>query len=78
MIETEDLPPGEEKCTESPHAGANAKFDYTVTYPGGEVKEETFYSHYRPWGEVCLIGIDPNAPPSEEGSENPAPTPPEI
>jgi vancomycin resistance protein YoaR len=62
---TDTLPPGEEKCTESPHPGADTAFTYTVTWPDGEVKEKKFYSHYRPWGEVCLVGIDPDAPPIE-------------
>jgi vancomycin resistance protein YoaR len=73
LIETIDLPPGEEKCTERAHAGASAVFTYTVTYPGGEVKKKDFYSHYRPWGEVCLIGIDPSAPKiDEQAIETPA------
>jgi len=52
-----DLPPGEKKCTEHAHNGADAYFDYIVTYPDGEVKEKRFYSHYVPWREVCLIGV---------------------
>jgi vancomycin resistance protein YoaR len=67
LIETPDLPPGKIKCTESPHAGSDASFSYTVTYPSGEVKKKDFVSHYRPWGEVCLIGIDPNALPANSG-----------
>ena len=59
---TDDLPPGKVKCTESAHAGADATFTYTVTYADGTVKTKNFYSHYKPWGEVCLIGRDPNAP----------------
>ncbi|MFA6511821.1 MAG: VanW family protein [Patescibacteria group bacterium] len=58
-IETTDLAPGQEKCTESAHAGINAQFTYTVTYPDGEVKEEVFTSHYRPWQAVCLRGVAP-------------------
>ncbi len=57
IIETLDLPPGKTKCTERPHAGADASFDYTVTYPNGETKKVTFNSHYKPWGEVCLLGV---------------------
>jgi len=56
-IETLDLKPGEEKCTESAHAGADAKFTYTVAYTNGETKTETFKSHYRPWQAVCLVGV---------------------
>lgn len=56
-IKTTDLKPGQKKCTESPHAGADTKFDYIVQYPNSsEVIKETFYSHYIPWQEVCLIG----------------------
>jgi vancomycin resistance protein YoaR len=69
-IPTDSLPPGEEKCTESPHPGASTVFTYTVNYPNGETNEEKFYSRYRPWGEVCLIGIDPDAPPIEELPDN--------
>ena len=32
-LETLDLKPGEKKCTEHAHDGADAYFDYTVTYP---------------------------------------------
>jgi len=56
-IETLDLEPGEEKCTESAHAGADAEFTYTVTYTDGETKTKTFKSHYRPWQAVCLVGV---------------------
>jgi len=57
FLETEDLPVGEKKCTEHAHDGADAEFIYTVTYPTGEVKQETFKSHYIPWREICLIGV---------------------
>ncbi|MFW0862653.1 MAG: VanW family protein [Candidatus Komeilibacteria bacterium] len=58
-IETTELKPGEKKCTERAHNGADAEFTYTVEYPDGEIKEETFTSHYVAWPEVCLIGVDP-------------------
>lgn len=57
-IETLDLLPGVKKCTERAHNGADAYFDYKVTYAGGEVKEKRFASHYIPWREVCLIGVE--------------------
>ncbi len=63
LIPTTDLAPGVKKCTEKPHAGAQVVFTYTVTHPDGRVETQDFFSNYRPWGEVCLIGIDPNAPP---------------
>ncbi len=60
-IETDTLAPKKIKCTERAHNGADAFFDYTVTYPEtnekiAEIKEKRFYSHYVPWQEVCLIG----------------------
>jgi len=57
IIETEDLEPGEKKCTEKPHSGADTEFTYSVTYPNGETKQEVFKSHYIPWQEVCLVGV---------------------
>jgi vancomycin resistance protein YoaR len=60
IIETEDLEPGEKKCTESAHNGADAYFDYKVVYPENStttpVKERRFHSHYVPWQAVCLLG----------------------
>lgn len=60
MIESADLKPGEKKCTESSHNGADAYFDYKVIYPDGAtttpIQERRFKSHYIPWQAVCLIG----------------------
>jgi vancomycin resistance protein YoaR len=60
IIETEALAPGEKKCTESSHNGADAYFDYTVIYPENStttpVHERRFRSHYVPWQAVCLVG----------------------
>lgn len=67
IIETTDLAPGVKKCTERAHVGSDAKFTYTVTYSDGTVKEEEFFSRYRPWQEVCLVGV--------EKKEEPAPGP---
>lgn len=58
ITETTDLAPGEKKCTEKAHNGADAYFDYKVTYPNGEIKQTRFSSHYVPWQEVCLLGVD--------------------
>jgi vancomycin resistance protein YoaR len=58
LIETLDLEPGKKKCTEHAHNGADAYFDYKVTSFDGEVKEKRFNSHYVPWQEVCLIGVE--------------------
>ncbi|MBT7228174.1 hypothetical protein HN859_01540 [Candidatus Parcubacteria bacterium] len=57
-IKTTDLEPGKIRCTERAHNGADAKFDYMVQYPDEEEPREiTFYSHYIPWQEVCLVGV---------------------
>lgn len=73
IIETTDLKPGEKKCTERAHSGAEAYFDYFVTYnPGTESEnkvENRFYSKYVPWREVCLVGIEAKAE-VVEGTEN--------
>jgi len=58
IIETLSLPKGQKKCTEKAHNGADAYFDYKVTYDNGEIKNKRFTSHYVPWQEVCLIGVD--------------------
>jgi vancomycin resistance protein YoaR len=58
LIETTTLKPGQKKCTESAHNGADAYFDYKVIYPDGRVEDTRFKSHYVPWQAVCLIGVD--------------------
>jgi vancomycin resistance protein YoaR len=70
LVETLDLPPGQKKCTETAHAGADADFGYQVTYADGTVHEETISSHYRPWQAVCLIGVEKlTAPPDLSTNE---------
>lgn len=66
IIETLELKPGEEKCTEKEHAGADAQFDYTVTYPDGNVVKKTFFSRYRPWQAVCLRGVETLSQPADQ------------
>lgn len=56
IIESDSLKPGEKKCTEKAHNGADAYFNYSVSYPDGNIKNVKFKSHYVPWQEVCLIG----------------------
>lgn len=56
MIETDELPPGEKKCTERAHDGATAELSRTVIYPDGNEVVQSWKSVYRPWQEVCLIG----------------------
>lgn len=65
-IETAELKPGETRCTERAHNGADAHFDYLVTYPNGEVKKVRFTSHYIPWPARCLIGKEPETATSTE------------
>ncbi len=36
--------------------GAKARFSYKVTYPTNEVKDEIFYSVYRPWKAIFMVG----------------------
>jgi len=75
IIETTDLKPGEKKCTENAHNGADAYFDYKVTYPTGEVKEERFSSHYVSWQAVCLLGVEKlTAPPDTTATSTPETT----
>ena len=67
LIETDTLKPGEKKCTERAHNGADAYFDYKVIYPEGAtttpIQERRFSSHYVPWPEVCLIGAEATSTP---------------
>jgi vancomycin resistance protein YoaR len=78
FVETDSLAPGEKKCTEHAHNGADAYFDYTVIYPAGATTtpEQTtrFNSHYVPWQEVCLIGKTATSTPatSSNASSTPA------
>ncbi|MDD4271617.1 MAG: VanW family protein [Patescibacteria group bacterium] len=71
IIETTDLKPGEKKCTEHAHNGADAYFDYKVTYSSGEAKEKRFSSHYVPWQEVCLLGVEKLTPPPDTATTTP-------
>ena len=72
VIETLDLKPGEKKCTEHAHNGADAYFDYKVTYADDTVKEKRFSSHYVPWQEVCLLGVEKLSAPPETATSTPA------
>ncbi|MFA6194940.1 MAG: VanW family protein [Patescibacteria group bacterium] len=72
LVETTTLKPGEKKCTESSHNGADAFFDYKVIYPEGStttpIQERRFSSHYVPWQAVCLIGIAASSTPAVASS----------
>ena len=82
IIETTDLKPGEKKCTEKAHSGADAYFDYTVVYNQGkenENKVETrFSSKYVPWREVCLVGVEPKTASSSATSTESVSTSTEV
>ncbi|MBU1164374.1 VanW family protein [Patescibacteria group bacterium] len=70
LIETLDLSVGEKKCTEHAINGADAYFNRKITKADGEVIEERWDSHYVPWTEVCLIGVEElSVPECEEGDE---------
>lgn len=69
-IETLDLAPGVKKCTESSHNGATTEFNYTVTYPDGEIKEDFFKSVYVPWQAVCLVGVEELTPPEDPSASS--------
>lgn len=77
IIETDELAPGEKKCTEHAHNGADAYFDYTVIYPEGATStpEQTrrFKSHYVPWQEVCLVGKTASSTPTTETASSSTP-----
>lgn len=71
IIETDELAPGEKKCTEHAHNGADAYFNYIVVYPEGATstpleKERRFSSHYVPWQEVCLVGKEATSTPETD------------
>ncbi|MCG2686573.1 VanW family protein [Candidatus Parcubacteria bacterium] len=61
-VETTDLEPEKIKCIEIAHNGAEAEFSRTISYPNSdkEPEIESWYSKYRPWQAVCLIGVDPS------------------
>lgn len=79
IVETPTLKEGQKKCTESAHNGADAYFDYKVTYPSGEAKAVRFSSHYVPWQAVCLVGAKPlpagGVPSAPTGTVTPLITP---
>ena len=77
IIETLDLEPGKKKCTEHAHNGADAYFDYSVKYSKNNppldaeseddlLREVRFKSHYVPWREVCLLGVESLSTSTEE------------
>ncbi len=70
LIVSEDLAPGEKKCTEKARNGANTYFDYIVKHQDGEIVEKRFNSYYVPWQEVCLVGAEEESKIDKEFIEN--------
>ena len=51
------VPIGNKKCTEKARKGMYTKVSYDVIDTAGISTSTTFYSYYRPWSEVCYIGV---------------------
>lgn len=66
LIETTELKPGVKRCSEKARVGGDTYFYRYITTVNGEKKEEIFRSHYRPWGEVCEIGVEKIPEPQPE------------
>lgn len=71
LIETTDIPVGKKKCREKAHSGADAIFFYAITYPDGRINKRSFFSRYKPWGEVCLVGVEKQKDPSVDETQGP-------
>ncbi len=72
-IETTELAPGEKKKVETAHAGADAYFKRIISWPedsGKEIKEEVWRSHYIPWKEKWLVGIEKSTSTQFEVNKN--------
>ncbi|MBU4332454.1 VanW family protein, partial [Patescibacteria group bacterium] len=72
IIETLNLEPGEKKCTERAHNGADTLFTRKITYADDrEPLEEEWFSRYVPWQAVCLLGVEElsTATSTEEAAE---------
>ncbi len=72
-IETLSLKPGQTKCTETAHAGADAALPYHIDYADGTVHDEVFHSHYRPWQAVCLVGVEKLSDPAAGAASSTTP-----
>lgn len=59
FIETDELEPGEKRRIESAHAGAEAKYVNTITFPNKITRRDVWVSRYQPWPEVWLVGREP-------------------
>jgi vancomycin resistance protein YoaR len=76
-VETDTLPEGARKCTETAHPGTTASFKYTVKKADGTTHEEVFTSKYKPWQAVCLVGkkTTPTPTPAPEKTDTKKSTP---
>lgn len=54
------LPPGTIKQIDWAAWGAKVAFDWKVTRGDEVLQERTFYSHYKPWQAIYLVGTKPN------------------
>lgn len=67
---------GEKKQVDFSAWGANTVFSRTVTRGGEKIISDTFYTKYRPWQAIFLVGTkDPNAPPPPSPEATPSATP---
>ncbi len=55
-VEVDTLKPGERKCQEPGHPGADATATYTVTKVDGTKVTQVFQSHYRALPVICQVG----------------------
>jgi vancomycin resistance protein YoaR len=58
-VDDPTLPAGEVKHVEYAAWGAKVYFNYKVTRDGEEIYKKTFYSNFRPWGNVYMRGTGP-------------------
>lgn len=72
-IETNTLKKGEKKQIEKEHKGVSTVFHRIVMRDGQEILKDSFYSKYKPWNAVFLVGPG-GVPPQEEKKKEIAPT----
>lgn len=64
--DTDTLPKGVVKQTETPHPGGTAVASYFITYADGTEKKQEFTSVYRPWPARFLVGTGEPATPAAQ------------
>jgi len=69
-IETTELEPGKKRLSEYAHRGADTVFYQYIEKPGQQTEKITWSSHYIPWQEVWLVGVDPEEESKEEEDQN--------